>query len=79
MIDDFNFMKKLKHFSFQEKMEIVKLFKLKKINAGQRFFADSDRTNSFNLILNGTVGIFHADRAKIKNIADQPGRLQICN
>ena len=66
MVDELSFMKQLKHFTFSEKVELLKLFKLKKINAGSRFFTDSDRIDCFNLILKGKVGIFYPDSVKIK-------------
>lgn len=79
MIDELSFMKQLKHFTFHEKVELLKLFKLKKISAGSRFFVDSDRIDSFNLILKGKVGIFYPDNAKIKQLEEFPGRVQLCN
>ena len=75
MAEEFSFMKLLKHFAFSEKIEMLKFLKLKKINAGQRFFPGSDRVDSFNLVLKGKVGIFYPDADKIKLLSDQLGRV----
>ena len=79
MADEFTFMKLLKHFTFSEKVEMLKFCKLKKVSAGQRFFPGSDRIDSFNLVLKGKVGIFYPSAAKIKLLSDQLGRVQYCN
>jgi len=59
-------MKTLKHFSFAEKVELLKCFKVRKINAGTRFFAGTDNIDSFNLLMRGKIGVFYPDLPKIK-------------
>jgi len=70
MAEEFSFMKLLKHFSFLEKIEMLKFAKLKKMHVGQRFFPGSDRIDSFNLILKGKVGIFYPEAETIELISD---------
>jgi len=68
-------MKRLRHFSFAERVEMLKFLKLKKVSAGQRFFPGSDCIDSFNLLLKGKVGIFYPNISKIKLLSETPGRV----
>ncbi len=70
LVEDFSFVKSLKHFTFSEKVELLKCFKVRKVNAGTRFFAGSDKIDSFNLLMRGKIGVLYPDLQKIKQLSE---------
>jgi len=55
-------MENLNHFTLNEKLEIMRQFRIKKLNPGQRVFTHpSENLDSFNIILKGKIGIFYID------------------
>ena len=61
LVEDFTFFSTLKHFSFSDKVELIKCLKIKKVTAGTRFFGNTDRIDSFNLLMKGKVGVFYPE------------------
>jgi hypothetical protein len=55
----------MKQFSHQDKVELLRLLKIKRLSPGQRFFAGIDQIDSFNLLMKGKIGIYYPEREKI--------------
>jgi hypothetical protein len=60
-MNELAFVRNLKHFDDQDKLEIASCFKLKNVKAGHRLFEDSNEFNWFYLVLHGSIGIFYPD------------------
>lgn len=57
----------------------MKLFRVKKMAPGQRFFIGTDTIDSFNLLMRGKIGIFYPDKERIQAAEIEKGRIQCCN
>ena len=57
----------------------MKLFRVKKMAPGQRFFMGTETIDSFNLLMKGKIGIFYPDKERIQAAAIEKGRIQCCN
>lgn len=76
ILNETAWIKQYRNFQAQDKLELLKCFKLKKLGPGQRIAAHSETIDDYNLILKGRVGIFYPD-SKSKGL--NPSRITICN
>ncbi len=61
LLEDFRFIKQLNHqLSYDNKLELARLFKVKKVSAGQRIFTN-DKIDGIFLIIKGKTGILNPE------------------
>lgn len=65
LLDDMRFMKQnefMRNLPEEDKLNIIKAFKIQKCKAGQRIWPDnSDKINEFYMIIRGKTAIFHSE------------------
>lgn len=76
ILDDMEWVKKLKKFEFADKVDLLKCLTLQKYEAGHRIERHSDNIDSYHLILKGKVGIFFPE-PNLKNMPQS--RIVTCN
>jgi len=61
LLEDFRFIKQLnQQLSYEDKLELARLFKVKKVSAGQRIFTH-DKIDGIYLIIKGKTGILNPE------------------
>ena len=60
-------------------MQLAKFFKIRYVPAGQRVYVNTDKIDSFNLILKGRMGIYYPDLNKIKICSNPITRIMYLN
>ena len=60
------FVKGLSDFTDSDKLTMLKSFHLVSLRAGQRIQPDSDKLDSFNIVLKGKIGVFGINHDQYK-------------
>ena len=79
LMEEMRFMKNLDDLHHTDRMDLAQSFKIRYFQAGDRVYKRPNELDSFYIIVEGYMGIFYPDHAKVKEFESQPGRIVYYN
>lgn len=71
LIKNFRFIKNFRNYTLHDQLDLARSFKKTEFKPGERpYVPKTDSLDSFNIILQGRVGIYYQDHAKLRKLCE---------